>query len=132
MLSAQNAYGNEVAVSPTPLMWDSAGSPAVTDGGVGATAQPTAEESPQPSAPATDEPTVDPSPAEEPIETDEQGDTAPEVLPAATDGPAPSVVETPLPTAPPNPHPPRRRPVPRPRSACRGSTGPRRTPAESS
>ncbi|MEE1792770.1 DNRLRE domain-containing protein [Streptomyces sp. BE308] len=105
VLSAQSAYGNEVAVSPTPLMWDSAGSPAVTDGSVGATAQPTAEESPQPSAPATDEPTVGPSPAEEPIETDEQGDTAPEVLPAATDGLAPTVVETPLPTAPPEPIP---------------------------
>ncbi|MFE9014831.1 DNRLRE domain-containing protein [Streptomyces cyaneofuscatus] len=105
VLSAQNAYGNEVAVSPTPLMWDSSGSPAVTDGSVGATAQPTAEESPQPSAPATDEPTAGPSPSEESIETDEQGDTAPEALPEATDGTPPPAVEPPLPTVPPEPTP---------------------------
>ncbi|MER5539552.1 DNRLRE domain-containing protein [Streptomyces mirabilis] len=105
VLSAENAYGNEVAVSPTPLMWDSTGSPAVTDGGVGATAQPTAEESPQPSTSASDEPSGSASPTEESIETDEQGDTAPETLPSATDGPEPTVSESPLPSAPAEPTP---------------------------
>jgi hypothetical protein len=105
VLSAENAYGNEVAVSPTPLMWDSSGSPAVTDGQVGATAQPTAEESPEPTAPASDEPSDSPSPTEGLIETDEQGDTNPETLPPATDGPAPTVPESPLPSAPAEPTP---------------------------
>lgn len=41
ILTAENADGEAVAVSPTPLMWDSSGLPAVTDGGVGASAQPT-------------------------------------------------------------------------------------------
>ena len=77
VLSGENAYGNEVAVSPTPLMWDSSGSPAVTDGGVGATAQPTGEESPEPSTSTSDEPSDGTSPTEELIETDEQGDTNP-------------------------------------------------------
>ncbi|WP_369190750.1 DNRLRE domain-containing protein [Streptomyces sp. R08] len=105
VLGAENAYGNEVAVSPTPLMWDSTGSPAVTDGGVGATAQPTTEESPQPSTPASDEPSGSTSPSEESIETDEQGDTFPETLPPATDGPEPTVSESPLPSAPAEPTP---------------------------
>ncbi|SEE69811.1 hypothetical protein SAMN05216489_07861 [Streptomyces sp. 3213] len=105
VLSAENSYGNEVAVSPTPLMWDSTGSPAVTDGGVGATAQPTTEESPQPSTPASDEPSGSASPSEESIETDEQGDTSPETLPPATDGPEPTVSESPLPSAPAEPTP---------------------------
>ncbi|KUN38615.1 hypothetical protein AQJ30_13825 [Streptomyces longwoodensis] len=105
VLSAENADGNEIAVSPTPLMWDSTGTPAVTDGAVGATAQPTTEESLQPSTPASGEPSGSAGPAEEPIETDEQGDTAPETLPPATDGPEPAVPESPLPTAPAEPTP---------------------------
>ncbi|MBT1091911.1 DNRLRE domain-containing protein [Streptomyces sp. Tu102] len=103
VLSAENAYSNEVAVSPTPLMWDSSGSPAVTDGSVGATSQPTAEESPEPTT--SDEPSDSASPTEEQIETDEQGDTNPETLPAATDGPELTVPESPLPSAPAEPTP---------------------------
>ncbi|MDQ0780130.1 hypothetical protein QF026_008596 [Streptomyces aurantiacus] len=102
---AESAYGNEVAMSPTPLMWDSSGAPAVTDGTVGATAQPTTTESPGPTDPATDTPGDSPSPTEELIETDEQADTSPETLPAATDGPEPTVAESPLPTAPAEPTP---------------------------
>lgn len=108
ILSAENAYGDDVAMSPTPLMWDSSGVPAVTDGGVGASAQPTTAESPVP----TDVPVPDPTPSDstspaddEPVETDEQTDTEPEDLPSASDGPAPTVSESPLPSAPPEPTP---------------------------
>ncbi|MFE0256974.1 DNRLRE domain-containing protein [Streptomyces sp. NPDC059010] len=105
VLTAEDAFANEVAMSPTPLMWDNSGRPAVTDGSVGATAQPTASESPAPAESATDGPSESPSPTEELIETDEQADTAPETLPAATDGPEPSVAESPLPSAPAEPTP---------------------------
>ncbi|MDX3458812.1 DNRLRE domain-containing protein [Streptomyces sp. ME02-8801-2C] len=108
ILSAENAYGEDIAMSPTPLMWDSSGVPAVTDGGVGASAQPTEAESPVP----TDLPEPDPTPSDsvspaddEPIETDEQADTEPEDLPSASDGPAPTVSASPLPSAPPEPTP---------------------------
>jgi hypothetical protein len=105
VLTAEDAFTNEVAMSPTPLMWDNSGRPAITDGAVGATAQPTTSESPAPSESATDGPSESPSPTEELIETDEQADTAPETLPAATDGPEPSVSESPLPSAPAEPTP---------------------------
>ncbi|MFE5819383.1 DNRLRE domain-containing protein [Streptomyces sp. NPDC056479] len=105
VLTAEDAFANEVAMSPTPLMWDSSGQPAVTDGSVGATAQPTTSESPAPTESATDGPSESASPTEEFIETDEQVDTAPETIPAATDGPAPSVSESPLPSAPAEPTP---------------------------
>lgn len=105
VLTAEDAFANELAMSPTPLMWDSSGQPAVTDGSVGATAQPTTSESPAPTESATDAPSESPSPTEELIETDEQADTAPETLPAATDGPEPSVSESPLPSAPAEPTP---------------------------
>ncbi len=105
VLTAEDVYGNEVAMSPTPLMWDSGGQPAVTDGSVGATAQPTASESPEPTESAGEEPAESPSPTEELVETDEQADTNPETLPVATDGPEPSVSESPLPSAPAEPTP---------------------------
>ncbi|MEW2120319.1 DNRLRE domain-containing protein [Streptomyces sp. NPDC005474] len=108
ILSAEDAYGEDVATSPTPLMWDSSGVPAVTDGGVGAGAQPTEAESPVP----TDVPTPDPTPSDsvspaddDPGETDEQADTEPEDLPSASDGPAPTLSASPLPSAPPEPTP---------------------------
>ncbi|MEV5338565.1 DNRLRE domain-containing protein [Streptomyces sp. NPDC052676] len=107
IVSAENADGDEVAMSPTPLMWDSSGSPAVTDGAVGATAQPTA---PEPADSGSPSPTdgASPSPSateEEPVESDEQSDTDIEVLPSATDGPAPSLSDSPLPSIPPEPTP---------------------------
>ncbi|WP_431996505.1 DNRLRE domain-containing protein [Streptomyces fungicidicus] len=105
VLSAENAYAQEIAVSPTPLMWDNSGAPAVTDGGVGATAQPTTSESPGPSESVTDSPSDSPSPTQELIETDEQADTNPETLPAASDGPEPSLSESPLPSVPAEPTP---------------------------
>ncbi|MBA2808501.1 DNRLRE domain-containing protein [Streptomyces sp. KM273126] len=105
VVTAENAYGNEVAMSPTPLMWDNSGAPAVTDGNVGATAQPTESESPEPTEPADDGPSDSPSPTEETVESDEQTDTSPETLPAATDGPEPTVSESPLPSAPAEPTP---------------------------
>lgn len=104
VVSAVNAYGDEVAVSPTPLMWDSSGAPAVTDGGVGATAQPTESESPNPTDSPSDSDTPSPS-EEEDVESDEQSDTDIESLPSASDGPGPTVSESPLPTAPAEPTP---------------------------
>ncbi|MGY3784132.1 DNRLRE domain-containing protein [Streptomyces antibioticus] len=105
VLMAENAYGNEVATSPTPLMWDSSGLPAVTDSTVGATAQPTEAESPIPTDEgATPEDSASPS-EDTPAESDEQSDTSPETLPSATDGPEPTVSESPLPPAPPEPTP---------------------------
>ncbi|MEU5324126.1 DNRLRE domain-containing protein [Streptomyces sp. NPDC021056] len=104
VVSAVNAYGDEVAVSPTPLMWDSSGAPAVTDGGVGATAQPTESESPNPTDAPSDADTPSPS-EEEGVESDEQSDTDIESLPSASDGPDPTVSESPLPTAPAEPTP---------------------------
>ncbi|MER5938101.1 DNRLRE domain-containing protein [Streptomyces sp. NPDC001928] len=106
MVSAENAYGDEVALSPTPLMWDSSGQPAVTDGGVGATAQPTEAESPNPTDPVSEAPSESPSPSEEeaPV-ADEQTDTDVEVLPSASDGPEQTAPDSPLPTAPAEPTP---------------------------
>ncbi|MFE6283108.1 DNRLRE domain-containing protein [Streptomyces sp. NPDC057877] len=106
IVTAEDAYGDEVAMSPTPLMWDSTGVPAVTDGGVGATAQPTASETPGPTDSPSPSPgdSGSPSPAEE-IESDEQSDTDVEDLPSATDGPEPSLSESPLPSVPPEPTP---------------------------
>ncbi|MEV7865074.1 DNRLRE domain-containing protein [Streptomyces sp. NPDC088124] len=110
---AENAYGDEVAMSPTPVMWDSAGATAVTDGGVGATAQPTApEELPADPTPEPDEsPSDDESPpgdgtdtgGEPDSETDEQSDPYEEVLPPASDEPVPDTPESPLPPAPAEP-----------------------------
>ena len=107
VVSAENASGDEVAVSPTPLMWDSSGAPAVSDSGVGATAQPTEPETPEPSGSSAG-PTADDSPSPssgDPVESDEQTDPEGEVLPSASDGPEPTVSESPLPSAPPEPTP---------------------------
>ncbi len=106
IVSAENAYGEEVAVSPTPLMWDDSGRPAVTDGGVGAGAQPTEPEFPDPTDSPSESPSDTPSPSEEEaVESDEQKDTDVEVLPSATDGPEPTASESPLPSAPAEPTP---------------------------
>ncbi|MEU9285841.1 DNRLRE domain-containing protein [Streptomyces sp. NPDC048275] len=106
IVSAEDADDQEVAMSPTPLMWDSGGTPAVTDGTVGASAQPTAPESPDPSDSAVPTPDDSPTPAEEdPVESDEQTDTDVEILPSASDNPAPTPSESPLPSAPPEPTP---------------------------
>ncbi|MCT9077296.1 DNRLRE domain-containing protein [Streptomyces fulvoviolaceus] len=105
MVTAVNAYGDEVAVSPTPLMWDSSGAPAVTDGTVGATAQPTASESPDPTDSPSETPSDTPSPSEEEVESDEQSDTDIEVLPSDSDGPEPTVSDSPLPSPPAKPTP---------------------------
>ncbi|MGW0881759.1 DNRLRE domain-containing protein [Streptomyces sp. NPDC002671] len=106
IVSAEDVNGDEVAMSPTPLMWDSSGAPAVSDSTVGETAQPTEPETPDPSDSADPTPSDSPSPsAEAPVESDEQSDTDVETLPPATDGPEPTVSESPLPSAPPEPTP---------------------------
>jgi hypothetical protein len=105
VVSAENADDAEVAVSPTPLMWDNSGQPAVTDGSVGASAQPTAPETPDATDATSADPSDSPSPTDEEIESDEQSDSDVEVLPSASDGPAPTVSESPLPSAPAEPAP---------------------------
>lgn len=106
IVSAENADDEEVAVSATPLMWDSGGTPAVTDGQVGATAQPTAPESADSTDSASESPSDTPSTSEEETpESDEQSDTDVEVLPSASDGSAPAVSEAPLPSVPAEPTP---------------------------
>ncbi|RDG37136.1 DNRLRE domain-containing protein [Streptomyces corynorhini] len=111
IVSAENAYGDEVAMSPTPVMWDSAGASAVTDGEVGATAQPTSPEV-LPSAPENSEEPEPDTPGETPSagdsdesQSDEQTDEDEEDLPAASDEPVADVPESPLPPAPPEPTP---------------------------
>ncbi|MER7194770.1 DNRLRE domain-containing protein [Streptomyces flaveolus] len=108
VLTAQTFYGNDVASSGTPLMWDSTGQPAITDGQVGATAQPTGSESPQPSASASWTPEA--VPAEEAAndaESDEQTDRESEAasLPTPSDGPQVAPSESAPPTAPAEPTP---------------------------
>ncbi|MGW0866686.1 DNRLRE domain-containing protein [Streptomyces sp. NPDC002611] len=106
IVSAENADDEEVAMSPTPLMWDSSGQPAVTDGDVGATAQPTEPESPGPTdSGALPDDSAAPTTEEEAVESDEQSDTDVEVLPSASDGSAPEPAESPLPSAPAEPTP---------------------------
>ncbi|MER6916160.1 DNRLRE domain-containing protein [Streptomyces sp. NPDC000594] len=106
VLGAENADGEPVAYSPTPLMWDNKGAPAVTDGTVGSGNQPTEPESPDPVDTGTPEPEPSTGPTEEErVESDEQADPSPEALPTATDGPAPIRPEEPLPSAPGEPTP---------------------------
>ncbi|MEU5216494.1 DNRLRE domain-containing protein [Streptomyces sp. NPDC020807] len=116
IVTAEDLDGQEVALSPTPLMWDSSGTPAVTDGEVGASSQPTGPEAPE--TPAT-------TPAPDPSNTPDDATSAPEPststtteppaddnidpdvedLPTATDEAAPTVTDTPLPSAPAEPTP---------------------------
>lgn len=116
IVTAEDLDGQAVALSPTPLMWDSSGSPAVTDGEVGASSQPTGPEAPE--TPAT---TPAPDPSETPDATtsapepststttedlaDDNVDPEAEVLPTATDESAPTITDSPLPPAPAEPTP---------------------------
>ncbi|MEU0184619.1 DNRLRE domain-containing protein [Streptomyces sp. NPDC006207] len=108
IVSADDPAGEEVALSPTPLMWDSAGTPALTDGQAGSTAAPTAAESLSSDGTGAPDDTESPSDASpEPSDSvadDDNGDTFHEVLPDATDEAAdPSATEGagPDPTVPP-------------------------------
>ncbi|MFF5505895.1 DNRLRE domain-containing protein [Streptomyces roseolus] len=103
IVAAETPRGEEVALSPTPLMWDSSGAPAVTDGQAGASAQPTASESPEATLPTP--PTAAPAPTSTEELADDVVDPENEVLPSATDGTAPALTDSPLPTAPGEPTP---------------------------
>ncbi|MFB8046004.1 DNRLRE domain-containing protein [Streptomyces hydrogenans] len=103
IVAAETSRGDEVALSPTPLMWDSSGAPAVTDGQAGASAQPTASETPEASPPTP--PTAAPAPSSTEVLADDVVDPENEVLPTATDGTAPAVSDPPLPTVPGEPTP---------------------------
>ncbi|MGW1116930.1 FG-GAP-like repeat-containing protein [Streptomyces tanashiensis] len=102
IVGAEDADGQEVALSPTPLMWDSSGPPAVTDGELGASSQPTASESLEPVSTST---ATEPSPSATEELADDNIDPEAEVLPTATDEPAPTLTDAPLPTAPAEPTP---------------------------
>ncbi|MFE7927533.1 DNRLRE domain-containing protein [Streptomyces sp. NPDC057456] len=105
LVSALDADGDEVALSPTPVMWDNSGTPAITDGSVGASAQPTATESPNPTGTAGASPSATPSASEGEVPvSDEQSDTSTEVLPSATDEPV-AISQSPLPSVPAEPVP---------------------------
>ncbi|MGW4780001.1 DNRLRE domain-containing protein [Streptomyces filamentosus] len=104
IVSAEDLDGQEVALSPTPLMWDSAGAPAVTDGELGASSQPTASESPETPAASTSAPEPSPSVTTEDL-ADDNIDPEGEVLPTATDEAAPTLTDAPLPPAPAEPTP---------------------------
>ncbi|WP_455711369.1 DNRLRE domain-containing protein [Streptomyces gardneri] len=104
IVTAEDLDGQEVALSPTPLMWDSSGAPAVTDGELGASSQPTASESPE-TPPATTSP-AEPSPSTSTEElADDDIDPEAEVLPTATDESAPTITDGPLPPIPAEPTP---------------------------
>lgn len=106
ILGVEDADGAEIATSPTPLMWDSNGAPAVTGGSVGASAQPTAPESPGPTTPATPTAGIGTTPSEDvPADPDEQSDPYTETLPPATDGPETTPSEAPPLPAPGEPTP---------------------------
>ncbi|MGW6540522.1 DNRLRE domain-containing protein [Streptomyces sp. NPDC055051] len=104
IVSAEDLDGQEVALSPTPLMWDSAGAPAVTDGDLGASSQPTASESPETPAATTSAPEPTPSTSTEEL-ADDNVDPEGEVLPTATDEAAPPITDAPLPPVPAEPTP---------------------------
>ncbi|MEU7036329.1 DNRLRE domain-containing protein [Streptomyces sp. NPDC046237] len=97
VVSATDIGGQDIAESPTPLMWDSSGTPTSTDGGGGTSASPTApevipSESPVPSGEPEESPTASAEPTDG-MNDGDQGDTFNEVLPEATDEAAdPSVI----------------------------------------
>ncbi|MFB7239320.1 FG-GAP-like repeat-containing protein [Streptomyces sp. NPDC056269] len=103
IVAAENPDGDEVALSPTPLMWDNSGAPADTDGQLGASSQPTAPEAPQPTISPSSSPTPSPSATEE--LANDQVDPEGEVLPTATDEAAPALTDPPLPSVPAEPTP---------------------------
>ncbi|MEV6654032.1 DNRLRE domain-containing protein [Streptomyces sp. NPDC051219] len=107
IVSAQNEGGEDIAESPTPLMWDSAGVPAQTDGQAGSDATVPAEALPSESVGTTpDEPEETETAAPEPSDSmtdDDADDPFKEALPSASDeAPDPSATETGS-TAPPVP-----------------------------
>ncbi|MFI2367500.1 VCBS repeat-containing protein [Streptomyces sp. NPDC018833] len=65
VVTGKNGTGEEIAVSPTPYMWDSAGKPAVTEGADPEPVEPSAVPSPsyseEPGEPLTDNPSTDPN-----------------------------------------------------------------------
>ncbi|MER5883754.1 DNRLRE domain-containing protein [Streptomyces sp. NPDC001941] len=121
IVSAVDSDDRDVAESPTPLMWDSSGTPALTDGQAGTSASPTAPEAtpsegPAPSDTPEDQPSPEPSDS---LDDGDQEDPFDEVLPTATDEAAdPSVIGEIEGTAPPVPP----EPTPEPSQTGSGAT----------
>ncbi|MFD4601755.1 DNRLRE domain-containing protein [Streptomyces sp. NPDC058464] len=105
ILHARDETGKDVAISPTPLMWDSAGHSATTDGTADSGPTPSASEDHTTDGASTGEeaPEDDPSPTpsvtapESPAPADgERSDPYPETRPSATDeAPEPPITGTP-------------------------------------
>lgn len=106
IVSAQDQGGEDIAESPTPLMWDSAGVPAITDGQAGTDATAPPEVLPSESVGAPLDPDETETPTAEPTDAIQDGDIEDpfnEVLPEASDeAPDPSATE-PESTVPPVP-----------------------------
>ncbi|WP_406401901.1 DNRLRE domain-containing protein [Streptomyces sp. NBC_00879] len=98
IVSAQDQGGNDIAESPTPLMWDNSGVPALTDGQVGSDATPAPEVLPSESTGTTppdpaESQTVTPEPSDSVHDGDVE-DPFKEALPEASDeAPDPSATE---------------------------------------
>ncbi|GLF93440.1 DNRLRE domain-containing protein [Streptomyces yaizuensis] len=96
MLTAVDEGGTDIAHSPTPLMWDNSGTPALTDGQAGTDVPPT-----EPEVLPTDDPGPPDAPEEVPSPTPtdtlndgDQEDVLEEALPQATDeAPDPSAID---------------------------------------
>jgi hypothetical protein len=97
IVSAQDQGGNDIAESPTPLMWDNSGVPALTDGQAGSDATPAPEVLPSESAGTTPDPAESETATPEPSDSVQDGDVEDpfkEVLPEASDeAPDPSATE---------------------------------------
>ncbi|MER7763680.1 DNRLRE domain-containing protein [Streptomyces sp. NPDC097619] len=113
IVTAEDEGGDPIAQSPTPLMWDSAGVPANTDGGTGGNATPEPEVIPSasfeeeaPDPDASQAPTEAPAPSPT-IEDGDADDPIDEVLPDPSDeAPDPSTTAAhTLPPVPPEPTP---------------------------
>ncbi|WP_329276151.1 VCBS repeat-containing protein [Streptomyces sp. NBC_01451] len=88
VVTARDSEGQEIAVSPTPYMWDSAGTPAVTEGADPEPAEPTADPSP----------TYSEEPGEAPSDNPTGADTEDTAAPDPEDDPttpSPSPSESP-------------------------------------
>ncbi|MFD8965389.1 DNRLRE domain-containing protein [Streptomyces sp. NPDC059568] len=106
ILSVDDAEGDEVAVSPTPLMWDNSGTPALTDSAAGSSTPPPSSEPDPTDLPGNGSGGETSSASPEPSDTvndNDMGDSWNETLPGATDeAPDPSATE-PVGSAPPVP-----------------------------
>ncbi|MFI9616812.1 DNRLRE domain-containing protein [Streptomyces sp. NPDC052023] len=89
VVTGENRKGEEITVSPTPYLWDSAGRRAVTEGGDPEPAEPNDDPSPsyseEPGSGVGDEPEPEPLDTEGPTPTDEPQEKGPALTAPAAD-----------------------------------------------